>query len=124
MKRLTLFALACLLGSCSKPVQASSTILGVSLPGALPAERSLDSITKTTQEMARNFQEECGPVEAFEVVDITKTRQAITEAISKQGYQKRLITTLEGSEVYTLSGPKRLMVVDTTASIGLCEVTS
>ena len=97
-------------------------MLGTDLPGALVAERGAGSILDTTRQMAQIFHEECGPVEAFEVADHVKTRKALEDAIVSKGYTKRLITTESGSEVYTLTGPKRLLVVDSTNSLGICEV--
>lgn len=122
VKKLTFIVLACLLASCSKPLEATSNILGTDLPGALPAERGAEITKQTTQEMARTFQQECGPVEVFEVADATKTRKAVDDAIVAKNYRKNLITTVDNGSVYALSGPKKLLVVDSGSSLGICEL--
>lgn len=123
MKKLLLLVCAAALAACGgKELKVTSAILGAELPGALSAERHKASTVSTVQEMAKTFSQECGPVEAFEVVDSTKMRAELTKLISEKNYRRNLITTVDNGEVYALSGPKRLLVVDAGASLGICEI--
>ncbi|SEI66825.1 hypothetical protein SAMN04488058_101291 [Deinococcus reticulitermitis] len=125
MERTSVLICAALLTACAgRGLKAPSAILGVELPGALVAERGKERITNTVQQMAVTFDQECGPVETFEVADSARVRAAINGLVGREGYTRRLIVTVEGGEAYALSGPKRLLVVDTESSLGVCELLS